>query len=59
MGLVGVNGIVTSVFFYVPEHRAGHAISPKHKLLKTELISAKCRKTMVLCKSEETVDKWC
>jgi hypothetical protein len=47
------------LFIYVSEHRAGHAISPKHKLLKTEMMSVKCSKIINLCKSEETVDRWC
>jgi hypothetical protein len=46
-------------YYYYYLHRAGHAVSPKYKLLKTEMISIKCNKTMSLCRSEDTVDKWC
>jgi hypothetical protein len=28
------------------------------ELLKTEMICAKCSKTMKICKSKDTVDKW-
>jgi hypothetical protein len=29
------------------------------KLLKSEMICAKCGKNVKVCKAEETVDKWC
>jgi predicted amidophosphoribosyltransferase len=29
------------------------------KLQKTEMICAKCSKTVKVCKAEDTVDKWC
>jgi len=61
MGLVGVNRIVVTFFcfFMFLDIKQGTQFFQYSKLLKTEMIFAKCSKTMKVYKSEDTVDKWC
>jgi len=59
MGLVGVNGIVTTFFFFMFLNiEQGTHFLQHSKLLKTEMIFTKCSRTMKVYKSEDTVGKW-
>jgi hypothetical protein len=49
----------SDVFFMFLDIDQGMHFLEDSKLLKTEMICAKCSNTMKVCKSEDTVDKWC